>query len=344
MSYSEVRKWERSKLLTVYGPVPSWRFGRSLGIDVTAPPKKCTFNCVYCQLGRTVIHVSEPEELGKTVSAKQIFDDLDKALKQIDLGTVDVVTFSGMGEPTLNLNLAEIASGVKERVGSTPMVILTNASLFHRSDVRRGLSKFDMIVAKLDAGDNEAFRSINRPKNDMLSIETIINSIKRVREEAKGELALEVMLLESSRERTTNVEGSHLQKLLGEIVGLEPDLVQLLVPYRPTAESFVRIPSPQKVKLISHKLSEELGKERIWVYGQHDRRGGAVRRLTLESPRQEIVELLKRRPCRIIDVSSSLGISLSDTRRLLDELKEEELIVSEELRGESYYSIKNKKH
>ena len=322
---------------TVYGPVPSWRFGRSLGIDVTTPPKKCTFNCVYCQLGRTIVHVENPEELGETVSPGHVLDNLDKALNQIDLKTVDVVTFSGTGEPTLNPNLGDIARKVRERIGSLPMVILTNASLLHRRDVRRALSRFDMIVAKLDAGDDKALRLINRPKSDTLNIETIINSTKKMKEESEGRLALEVMLLESDRQTITNVDGIHLQRLLKAIVDIEPDIVQFLVPYRPPSEDYVRIPSPQKVRSISGKLAEELGEERLWVYGKHDRRGRAVRRITLESPEQEILKLLKRRPCRATDVSSSLGISRSDASRLLIKMEKERLIVSERLRGQSYF-------
>lgn len=123
---------------TVYGPVPSWRFGRSLGIDVITPPKKCTFNCVYCQLGKTEVHVSKPEMLSEPpVDADRVLDDLEEVLKRLDLNAVDVVTFSGTGEPTLNLELGDIAKRVKRRIGGTPLAILTNSSLFYRGDIRK---------------------------------------------------------------------------------------------------------------------------------------------------------------------------------------------------------------
>jgi len=99
---------------TVYGPVPSWRLGRSLGIDVITPPKKCTFDCLYCQLGRTKIHVSKPEMIREPLaSINKVSTDLENVLKRIDLNTVDIVTFSGAGEPTLNPRLGEIADEVK---------------------------------------------------------------------------------------------------------------------------------------------------------------------------------------------------------------------------------------
>ena len=164
---------------TVYGPVPSWRFGRSLGVDVIGPPKKCTFNCIYCQLGKTKNHVSKPEMLKEPlVILHEILSDLDDVLKRIDLKTVDIVTFSGSGEPTLNLDLGKIAEGVKAKIGTLPTAILTNSSLFYREDVRRNLSRFDLVVAKLDAGNDEAFRLINRPADRELCIEAVIDSIK----------------------------------------------------------------------------------------------------------------------------------------------------------------------
>lgn len=311
---------------------------------MTTPPKRCTFDCVYCQLGRTIVHATEPEEPNTVVSPDRVLDDLDKALMQIDLNSVDVVTFSGTGEPTLNRHLEEIARGVKERIGDLPMVILTNASLFQRSDTRKALTQFDMVVAKLDAGDEEAFQSINRPKSNTLNVQTVISSIKRVREEVGNKLALEVMLLETGREGTTNVEGKHLRNLLDTVGDIRPDLVQLLVPYRPPAEDFVRIPSTQRLKFVSEKLAEALGEEKLWVYGRHDRRGKTVKRIGTGSQGQEILEILKRRPCRATDISSSLGISHPEASQLLKNLEQEGRIVLDKIRGEGYYTQKENRN
>ncbi len=271
------------------------------------------------------------------VPLEQVLIDLDKALKRIDLKSLDIVAFSGTGEPTLNPNLEDIASSVKERIRGLPMVILTNASLFQRSDVRRSLREFDMVVAKLDAGDNETFHSINRPRNPELSIDTVINSIKKVSKDVEGRLALEVMLLDSDRERLTNIRGSRLQSLLKAIFEINPEIIQLLIPYRPPSESFVRVPPPQRVKFISDELLEALGEERLWVYGLHDRRGKTVRRLSLECLEEDAIELLRRRPCRDIDLSLSLAMTLSDARQLLEKLGEKHLVVSEKRGGENYY-------
>ncbi|UCH03144.1 MAG: radical SAM protein [Candidatus Bathyarchaeota archaeon] len=323
----------------VYGPVPSWRFGRSLGIDVITPPKKCTFDCVYCQLGRKKMHVLGPEELNQPlVDVERVLKDLEVVLKRIDLNTVDIVTFSGTGEPTLNLELDKIAKEVKRRIKDLPLAILTNASLFHRGDVRRNLNKFDFVVAKLDAGDNDTFRSINRPADDQMDIFTIVDSIKRVKKEVRGIMALEVMLLSSKDGAITNVDAKSRKRLLDAILEVNPDIIQVAVPYRPPSENSVRSPSWKKIKLISKELTNIFSEDRLWIYGMHDKRGKQVTWLKHESLEREAFNLLKRRPCRIVDVSEGLGITFSEARALLINLEKKKFVAAEKSRGEKYYS------
>jgi len=323
---------------TVYGPVPSWRFGRSLGIDVITPPKKCTFDCLYCQLGRTKIHVLKPEMIREPLaSINKVSIDLENVLKRIDLNTVDIVTFSGTGEPTLNPRLGEIADEVKIRIGGLPMAILTNSSLFYRDYVRRNLSRFRMVVAKLDAGDDETFRLINRPADKKLDIQTIVESIKRLKGEIKGLLALEVMLLQTENGKVTNIKGKPLRNLIGAVLDVNPDIVQLEVPYRPPSESFVKSPPQSRIEMVSKELSETLGKEKLWVYGQHDRRGKRVMWLRHESLEKEVLALLERRPCRVVDISLSLGIDLFTAQRLLKALEKNRQLSTRVIKEEKFY-------
>ena len=102
------------------------------------------------------------------------------------MNTIDIVTFSGTGEPTLNLELSKTAKEVKSRIRDVPLAILTNASVFHRGDIRKSLYKFDFVAAKLDAGDDDTFRSINRPADNGIDIVTIVDSIKRVKRRIQG--------------------------------------------------------------------------------------------------------------------------------------------------------------
>jgi wyosine [tRNA(Phe)-imidazoG37] synthetase (radical SAM superfamily) len=323
---------------TVYGPVPSWRFGRSLGVDIITPPKKCTFDCVYCQLGRTKNHVSTPEDFQDSLPCPaMVISDLDNVLGRIDLRTVDVVTFSGNGEPTLNLSLGEIAQQVKTRIGGLPMVVLTNSSLLHRQDVRRSLSMFDFVVAKLDAADNEVFKQVNRPAAKELNSETIIESIKQLKKEIRGTLALEIMLLQSADGRVTNVKSSHLENLVNAITSIQPDIVQLEVPYRPPSERYILSPDKEKLEMASQRISEVLSEERVWTYGIHDRRGKKVRWLEHKSLEEDVLELLKRRPCRTIDVSTSLGINETNAQKILEALEKKGKIKVAKAKEQKFY-------
>lgn len=323
---------------TVYGPVPSWRFGRSLGVDVITPPKKCTFNCVYCQLGETKKYVSTPENLQDSVPCpERILSDLANVMTRIDLTTVDIVTFSGNGEPTLNLNLGVIAKRIKARIGNLPMAILTNSSLLHRKDVRRSLSTFDMLVAKLDAGDNEVLEQINRPSDKQLDLGTIIDCIRQLKKGARGTLALEVMLMESVDGRITNVKGRHLENLVDAISSIQPDIVQLEVPYRPPSEIYVKQPTKEEVSLVSHRISQVLGEGRLWVYGIHDRRGEKVRWLEHKSLEEDVMELLKRRPCSAIDVSTSFGIDAASAKGVLEGLEKTGKVATVKVKEKKFY-------
>ena len=284
------------------------------------------------------MHVSGPEMLSEPlVDVDKVASDLNGVLKRLDLDSVDIVTFSGTGEPTLNLGLGEIAKEVKKRVGSLPLAILTNSSLFHRRDVRKNLSWFDLIVAKLDAGDDETFRLINRPADKKIDIETIVDSIKELKKAVKGTVALEVMLLRSEDGHVTNVDGKPLRKLLDAILDVKPDQVQLEMPYRPPSEGFVKPPSLEKIKPVLDELSKALGKDKLWVYGVHDKRGITVNWLLHESIEREVMELLKRRPCRLKDVSVSLGIDQHTAQSIIKRLEKRSLIVSEGSKGGRYY-------
>jgi wyosine [tRNA(Phe)-imidazoG37] synthetase (radical SAM superfamily) len=140
----------------LYGPVPSWRLGRSLGVDLLpADGKTCSFNCTYCQLGRTVRRPTvRAEFIASSVLAREL-----EAARNV---AADYVTFSGMGEPTLASNLGEALRLAREVLG-LPTAVLTNSSLMVREDVRRDLARADVVVAKLDAPDEVQINTPLRP-------------------------------------------------------------------------------------------------------------------------------------------------------------------------------------
>jgi len=203
----------------VYGPVPSWRLGRSLGIDpVSTQGKTCSFDCIYCQLGRTV----------HPLTVRRCFvkpEALRRELAQVGSVSVDTVTFSGVGEPTLAANLAELMAVGRETLPGRPVAILTNASLISREDVRRDLALFDVVVAKLDAANEELFRQINCPFVSC-TLADIVVGLRQFRGAFSGKLALQMMFVEANRKWA--VEMAALAR------SCAPDEVQLNTPLRPS--------------------------------------------------------------------------------------------------------------
>ena len=269
-------------------------------------------------------------------SSNDIVSEVKTILNQLDMQTVDVLTFSGTGEPTLNLSLGSIVSRIRKYSIDLPIILLTNASLFPRDDVRDNVSKFDIVTAKFDAGDPDTFKRINRPSKDSFVFHEISTSIKKFGKAFSGTLALEVMLL-SGPGGLTNVEGPPRKALIDGILDLKPDLVQIYTPWRPAAVSSVKPVSMSILQEFGSELEEYLGSEKLWVYGVHDARGKAVGWKAHHILEDEILKLLRRRPCRITDVVLSLGIMPAIARNVLKNLLKEKKIVRERTGEDVFY-------
>jgi wyosine [tRNA(Phe)-imidazoG37] synthetase (radical SAM superfamily) len=205
----------------VYGPVASWRLGRSLGVDIlSTDDKTCSFDCVYCQLGDTEQRTVKRQVY---VSTEEIEREIEAIADTIDEST-DVITFAGMGEPTLGANLGEVAAMIR-RYSTKPLVILTNSALITDATVREELKKLDIVVAKLDALDQDTFEKINRPVNDEIKLDAIIAGLKEFRKGYKGRLCLQMMFVEGNKDY-----GWELARIAAKI---KPDEVQLNTPLRP---------------------------------------------------------------------------------------------------------------
>jgi len=249
-----------------------------------------------------------------------------------------VVTFSGTGEPTLNLELGKMVDKIRPIVGAIPLVLLTNASLLHRDDIMENVSRLDIITNKFDAGDEKTFRAINRPTKS-ITIDKIKESIKKLKTKTEGLVALEVMLLRTDF-GISNVDGEARQHLIESIIDINPDLIQLYTPWRPPSESFVQPVSQNVLNSVADELKEALGAEKLWVYGIHDARGKPVKWRSHKALGTEILEILKRRPCRIVDISAALNISAVATIKHISKLKSEDFITSKVSKNETYYSFK----
>ncbi|UCC69122.1 MAG: radical SAM protein [Armatimonadota bacterium] len=248
----------------IYGPVASWRLGCSLGVDpVSRAEKTCSFDCVYCQLGRTRHHTAERREFVPLARLVGEFEELP-ALH------LDYVTFSGMAEPALASNLGEAIDEVKRRI-QAPVAVLTNSSLMWKPEVRAALSRADKVVAKLDAPTEELLRAINRPVQG-ITLQEILSGIRALRDEYRGCLALQMMLFKDNQD-----QAEALAQLAREI---EPDEVEVNTPLRPCAVK------PLPPEALAEMMTAFRGLNALSVY-QAER--PAVRPLDME-------ETLQRRP------------------------------------------------
>ena len=220
----------------IYGPVASWRLGRSLGIDLLNTRRKvCSFNCVYCQLGETDQFIVEPREF---ISLEQLTSEIE-LLNPIK---ADYATFSGMGEPTLASNLGE-AIELARSILDLPIAVLTNSSLMFREDVRQQLAHADTVVAKLDIPNEELFATVNRPAPG-LHFDRIKDGIRLFRHKYRGKLALQIMFIEANKDYASEIAALARQ--------ISPDEVQLDTPLRPCA---VRPLPPKSIAKVQREFT-----------------------------------------------------------------------------------------
>lgn len=308
---------EKDDYRYVFGPVPSRRLGRSLGVDLV-PFKTCSLDCIYCQLGRTTCRTIERADY---VPHAEVIDEVRRKLA--DGAAPDHVTLAGSGEPTLHLHLAEVIAGIKQ-LTSAPVTILTNGSLLYDEAVRAACRQADIVIPSLDAGDEAVFQQINRP-HPSLDFSAIIDGLVAFRAEHPGKLWLEVFLVEG----LNATEGEVLKiKQLAERI--KPDRIQLNTAVRPTAEQHaLRVSEEPLLRLC--KLFGPSAEVIADFRKVHDRP-------EYQAKQEDVLAMLKRRPCSADDVSAGLSIHRNEALKFLGELERSGQIVSERRNDLTYYS------
>lgn len=222
----------------VYGPVPSRRLGRSLGVS-PIPAKTCSYSCVYCQLGRTSSFQTRRESFYPK-------DDILREIVNCGRNTeADYVTFVGDGEPTLCQDLGWLIQQTKNEL-HLPVAVITNGSLLFREDVRLDLTEADVVMPTLDAGNERIFRQVNRPHKE-ISFAAMIKGQIEFRQQYPGQVWLEVMLVDG-----LNDADEELQHIKHYVSMTKPDRVYITTPVRPPAESWVRPPDLMTVLKAQH--------------------------------------------------------------------------------------------
>ena len=321
----------------VYGPVISWRLGRSLGIDPILPPKTCTFDCIYCQLGRTARKIASPEEFEPKVHVDDVVSELRRALETLDLSFIDYITFSGCGEPILNPELGDMIEAVRHICSGTPIALLTNASLLWLEPILKNACKADFLIAKLDAADESTFRLINRPARG-ITLEKIAEGLLRAREEVRGKLAIQAMFLRA-HDRPLNCAPKHIEELVELLREIRPDQVQVNTPTRPPAEPYVRPLEPHELRSIAERLSS--GLEGVEVVAWHSPEVRAIGPTAFRL-REAVLSVLERRPCRFHELCAITGAEPLAIRAELDRLLSDGLLSTRDYRGERFYVIEKR--
>lgn len=284
----------------VYGPVPSKRLGRSLGVDLV-PFKVCTYDCIYCQLGRTTEKIVEPRTYA---GAEAICEELARKLSSGP--PPDYISLAGSGEPTLNTGLGEVIEKIKGMT-DIPLAVLTNGSLLWRDEVRAALAAADLVLPSLDAGDEAMFQRINRPHRDIF-FERMIAGLNDFVLSYPGEVWLEVFLLGGVTAMPSEI--GKIDRLLQRI---RPKRIQLNTVTRPPAEAFALAVSADQMEGAKGWFTGD-----VEIIGQEA--SGENRILQAGQSYDEIVSLLSRRPCTLEGIVSGLGLPSVEVLKHLDAL------------------------
>ena len=290
----------RNRVRYVFGPVPSRRLGVSLGLDL-APPKTCTLDCLYCEVGRTTHKTLDRFSLNM---AGDLLDELAATLPEVE-HRLDVITLAGSGEPTLNAEIGDIIRGVK-KLTPVRLCVLTNGTLLFRDDVRRDLAEADLVIPSLDTALEETFQRLNRPHPD-LDLNRIIDGLKLFRREFKGEFRLEILF--SAGINDTPDELAALKRVIDI---LQPDDIQLNTVYRlPAYENALAVSAEDL-----DRIARYLGPEAMPVGSFHGN-GKTSGHKDLAS---DVIKLLQRRPCTLNDVAAALGLETDQAENTLKDL------------------------
>lgn len=304
----------------VYGPVPSRRLGRSLGVDALTF-KSCSFDCVYCQLGRTTNHTVERREY---VPTAEILDELRRKLEEND--RPEYISFAGSGEPTLHSGLGEIIRGIKAMT-DVPVVVFTNGGLLWRPEVRADLRAADVVIPSLDGGDPALLDKVNRPEPS-LSFDRIVEGLIAFRDEFPGQLWLEVMLLGGVSDDDASVDA--IARIAKRI---RPDKVQINSVCRPPAESWALPVSASRLL----EIQKRFPLPHVEIIAEHldDMAHTAFRTQIRE---EDILALIERRPCTAAGAAAGLNIHVTEAIKHLEMLVADGKAVTQITDGQVFYS------
>ncbi len=299
----------------LFGPVPSRRLGRSLGVDLN-PFKACSLDCVFCQLGRT-----SEKTLGRKeyVPTEDVIAELDRWFKTE--GKADYITLSGSGEPTLHSRFGEVLNFIRQN-STIPAVLLTNGTMLHIPEVREAAAIAQVVKVSLSAWDQTSYEWVNRP-HPQLRFDDLVEGQKAFRAQFKKDLWMEVFLMGGINAFPTDVKKiAALSKEIG------PDRIQLNTVVRPPAEDFVFPLSRERLGTLTglfHPVAEVIAEFKT----EHAE--------PIQVNQETIFSMLQRRPCTSNQIADTFGMHLNEVSKYLGNLIRTKQIRTERKEGEVYY-------
>lgn len=299
----------------LFGPVPSRRFGRSLGVDLV-PRKTCTLNCIFCEVGATTcLTLARKEYVPRS--------EIERELKEWRAGggTADFVTVTGSGEPTLHTGFGGILEFIKNEI-KLKSALLTNSTFLHLPEVRRAASSADVIKVTLSAWDEDSFRAISRPHAGV-HFASIVEGLKCLRNEYPGAIWMEVFIVPG-----LNSDLQPIKAIAAVARTIQPDRIQLNTAVRPTAEGRVGVVSTDFLNEIS-VLFEPRAEVIVGFAGK-----GSGRK---SGDQKAVLAMLMRRPCTVGDVASAFSLDIAETQAILQRMADEKSVRIENRHGDNYY-------
>lgn len=306
----------------LYGPVPSRRLGRSLGIDLV-PHKICSYDCIYCQIGKTTQKTLVRKEY---VPVMEVIEEVERFLKE-ETSSIDYLSLSGSGEPTLHSKIRSVIEGIKG-ITSIPIAVITNGSLLYLEEVRQDLLYADVVLPSMDAVSSEVFLKMNRP-NEEFSAERVVEGLVQFRKMYKGQIWLEILFC-----KRVNDSPNELQKMKEALERIRPDRIHLNTVVRPPSEGFAIPLTPKEMEGIRAFFGEKAS-----IISEFDRHPAIVLEKDVKG---EILKILKRRPLSLTDLSEGMKIPPGELEGFINPLVREGKIQPRLFGDLIYYEITRK--
>ncbi|MFY4764878.1 radical SAM protein, partial [Aliarcobacter butzleri] len=295
----------------IFGPIPSRRFGISLGIDLSPSKKQCNFDCLYCEL-----------EGAKTVDKMDTFPSVDEIIKAIKESfknhpKIDVITITSNGEPTLYPNLSELIDEINKIKGETKTLILSNGSTIYKKEIFEALLKIDIVKLSLDCISEKCFKKLDR-QNKSVEIEKIVPSMIGFSQKTTKNFVLEILFVKNINDKDEEIE-----LLFNAVKQINPKRIDIGTIDRPPA---------YKVNPVSYEFLEKIANkfEGLNVNIVFKNRPKQI----ISYNKEEILSMINRRPLTIEDIENMFD---NESKIFLEELIRNEEIGLVDNAGIKFY-------